>query len=249
MGAHRFVAGAFALVVVAVGTSACSSEEATADPGTTAPVRGGPGCANGKKDDGETGVDCGGPCGKCGGDSCADLQECKSGDCKDGLCTAPITPGVPGPTNGVKDNGETDVDCGGPNAPACAAGKTCASETDCADKYCPDATPRVCVTPKADDGVLNGTETDIDCGGGAPTNAAKCAVGKKCLVDGDCTGACNYKKLCVESPSCKPQFGGDTCGAGNYEDVGKEHESCCKTLPVPGYTDPSYAGKEVYLDK
>jgi hypothetical protein len=250
MGSHRLVASAFALVVLAVGLSACSSEEAAADPGTTAPTRGGPGCANGKKDDGETGVDCGGVCGKCGGDACAEVTECKSGECKDGTCTTPTgSPTVPGPTNGVKDNGESDVDCGGPNAPGCAAGKTCASEADCADKYCPEASPRVCVTPKADDGVLNGTETDIDCGGGAPTNAAKCAVGKKCLVDGDCTGACNYKKLCVEAPSCKPQFGGDTCGAGDYEEQGKEHESCCKTLPVTGFTDASYPGKQVFLDK
>ena len=250
MGSLRLVASAFTLVVLAVGLSACSSEEAAADPGTEPPPRGGPGCANGKKDDGETGVDCGGVCGKCGGDPCAEVTECKSGECKDGKCTTPIgNPAVPGPTNGIKDNGETDVDCGGPNAPVCAAGKTCASEVDCADKYCPEATPRVCVTPKADDGVLNGTETDIDCGGGAPTNAAKCGVGKKCLVDGDCTGACNYKKLCVESPSCKPQFGGDTCGAGEFEEAGKEHESCCRTLPVAGFTDSNYAGKQVFLDK
>jgi hypothetical protein len=98
--------------------------------------------------------------------------------------------------------------------------------------------------------VLNGTETDIDCGGAAPTNAPKCLVGKKCAADADCaSSACSYKKVCVEAPSCRPQYGGDTCGAGDFEDAGKQHESCCKTLPVVGFTDPGYAGKQVYLDK
>jgi hypothetical protein len=45
-----------------------------------------------------------------------------------------------------------------------------------------------CAVPRYADGVKNGTETDIDCGGavGAPT----CADGKVC-VDGarDCTSA------------------------------------------------------------
>jgi hypothetical protein len=227
MGAHRIVAGAFALAVgtaFSISIAACSSEEASATP--SGEVRGG------------------------AGDPCAAVDECQSGDCKNGLCTAPIGTGpAPGPTNGIKDNGETDVDCGGPNAPACAAGKACATADDCADKYCPEASPRVCVTPKSDDGVLNGSETDIDCGGAAPTNAPKCAAGKKCLVDGDCLGACNYAKKCVEAPSCKPQYGGDTCGAGDFEEAGKQHESCCKTLPVPGFTDASYAGKQVFLDK
>jgi hypothetical protein len=34
-------------------------------------------------------------------------------------------------TNGVKDNGETDVDCGGSLCPGCAAGMTCTGTTDC----------------------------------------------------------------------------------------------------------------------
>lgn len=247
MGARALVSGVFAVVITLLFAEACSSEEVGAGPGE---VKGGPGCANGVKDGDEINVDCGGACGKCAGDPCAGVDECKSGECKSGLCTAPIgNPAVPGPTNGVKDNGETDVDCGGANAPACAAGKACAGSDDCADEYCPEAAPRVCVTPKSDDGVMNGTETDIDCGGAAPTNAPKCAVGKKCVADTDCTGACNYKKVCVEAPSCKPQFGGDTCGTGDFEDAGRQHESCCKSLLVPGYNDPGYAGKQVYLDK
>ena len=28
-----------------------------------------------------------------------------------------------------------------------------------------------------------------------------------------------------------------------------QHESCCRTLAVPGYDDPAHPGKKVYLDK
>jgi hypothetical protein len=201
---------------------------------------------DGRRNAGETGIDCGGsvkdaaPCPE--GQACKDSSDC-AGACNAGTC------GAPGPTDGKKDNGETDIDCGGPNAPGCATGKACAADADCADKYCPAGAPQVCVKPTASDGVKNGTETDTDCGGGAPTNAPKCAPGKACQVDGDCTAACNYKKKCVEAPSCRPRMGGDTCGPGEVFDGGAGHESCCRTLPVPGFTDAAHAGKTVYLDK
>ena len=180
-----------------------------------------------------------GPCNE--GQPCELNDDCKTKKCEGAKCVV----GLPGPTNGVKDNGETDVDCGGPNAPACPAGKACLTNEDCAEKYCPED-KKVCVTPTCTDGVQNGAESDVDCGG--PT-CPKCEPGKKCGVDGDCTAVCNYKKLCVESPSCKPQFGGDTCGAGNFEDAGRTHESCCRSLEVKGYTDPKNPAKKVYLDK
>jgi hypothetical protein len=92
--------------------------------------------------------------------------------------------------------------------------------------------------PSSSDGIKNGNETDIDCGSsgaGAPTNAPQCAIGKKCGVDNDCTGAhvCNYTHKCVEAPSCRVQHGGDTCGAGETGH-GENHESCCASLPLPG---------------
>jgi cysteine-rich repeat protein len=48
-------------------------------------------CSNGSFDesDGETGVDCGGVCGSCGNDSCADTGDCAGGlTCSSGQCTA-----------------------------------------------------------------------------------------------------------------------------------------------------------------
>jgi len=73
------------------------------------------------------------------------------------------------------------------------------------------------------DGIKNGTESDVDCGG---TGAPKCVVDKACNTNADCaTNACSYAKKCVEFPSCVVKNGGDTCGKG---------ESCCTTIAVNG---------------
>lgn len=100
----------------------------------------------------------------------------------------------------------------------------------------------------ADAGVVNvdNGETDVGCGG---PNAPKCTEGKKCKVDSDCEVACNYANVCVSAPSCVVQNGGDTCGFGEVGDANAKHESCCRSLPVTGYSDPMNPGKTVYLDK
>lgn len=180
-------------------------------------------CSNGRQDPDEAGIDCGGVCPT--------------------ACTADGTQPIDG-VNGLRDNGETDVDCGGPSAPRCVEGKACLEDRDCETNYCLEST-KVCAVASADDGVKNGLETDVDCGG---PSAPRCAEGKACLEDRDCHAACNYAKRCVEGPSCRPHLGGDTCGAGEVG-PGAKHESCCRTLPVTGYTDPRHPGKAVYLDK
>ncbi len=199
---------------------------------------------DGQKNGGETGIDCGGsvkttqPCPD--GQACTDSSDC-IGTCSAGTC-GPI-----GPTDGKKNGDETDVDCGGPTAPKCANGKTCATKTDCVDDYCPDDTKK-CTAPTYSDGVQNGTETDVDCGG-TGAGMKTCAETKSCVVDTDCNGACNYKKKCVDIPSCRGQFGSETCGSYETSDAFKTHESCCRTLPVTGYNEPNAPGKTVYLDK
>lgn len=196
--------------------SACSSSTASA------PAH----CVDKQKNGDESGLDCGGSCPwVCGPDG------------------RPV--GQPGPNskNGQQDDGETDVDCGGPNAPGCAEGKKCGTDNDCTTRYCHE---NVCRVASATDKIKNGMETDVDCGGGS---APKCGEGKDCLVDSDCNAACSYAKKCVDAPSCKAHLGGDTCGKGEVGAPGAQHESCCKTLPVPGYSDASNPGKKVYLDK
>jgi hypothetical protein len=108
-------------------------------------------CSDGIKNQTETGVDCGGPCGAC-----------------------------PTCTDGIKNGTETGVDCGG----SCAACASCSDniqnqgETgiDCGGP-CPP-----CSTPSCSDGILNNGETQIDCGG--PNCSACPTATMTSLVDG-----------------------------------------------------------------
>ncbi|MBN1793223.1 hypothetical protein JW826_06075 [Candidatus Woesearchaeota archaeon] len=65
--------------------------------------------------------------------------------------------------NGVKDQDETDVDCGGSCDP-CAEYKACNVDEDCDDElYCFQHIK--CLKPSCEDGVKNQDETNVDCGG------------------------------------------------------------------------------------
>jgi hypothetical protein len=187
------------------------------------------------------------------GKACTSGSKCRSDDDCEGTCVAGAC-AVPSDTDGKKDNGETDTDCGGPSAKKCGIGKVCTADPDCGLAFCASGT---CAAPSATDKVQNGTETDVDCGGSALTYdgvsvpaAPACAAAKKCLADGDCeSSVCADNKLCVEAPSCRPLHGGYTCGTGEVGPDAK-HESCCRSLPVPGLTMMQGAvSKQVYLDK
>ncbi len=114
-------------------------------------------CSNNKHDGDETDIDCGGKlCPKCEiAGNCLDNSDCKSGLCSEGKCAvktcakdADCDPGyecnadtqqcVAQPTcsDGIKNQDETDVDCGGATCGACAAGKTCAVNRDCVNLDC-----------------------------------------------------------------------------------------------------------------
>jgi hypothetical protein len=196
--------------------------------------------SDGVKNFGESGIDCGGtiaqttPCPN--GETCETSEDCEGG-CRHGMC------GYPGPDDEKKNGKETDVDCGGPVAPPCEAGAACATHSDCADLYCVE---NQCEVPTTTDGIQNGTETDVDCGG---SSGVTCQFGHACLVDSDCATACDFAMHCSEAPSCKVHFGGDTCGLGEVGDPNAVHESCCRSLPVPGYQDAYHPNQQVFLDK
>jgi hypothetical protein len=96
------------------------------------------------------------------------------------------------PNNGTVGGVETGVDCGGYCGP-CPPGQTCRVGFDCASRICQGGT---CTTPTCTDGVQNGNETDVDCGGGT---CPPCATGKKCVVNTDCAGTdfCTHR-ICTE---------------------------------------------------
>ena len=158
----------------------CTSQVCDPASKTCSPPSPTDGVANGD----ETDVDCGGA----SAPKCTTGQGCKaSADCDEVLCdAATATCAGPAYDDGIENGDETGVDCGGPAAPnRCPPGQGCASDADCAATRCHAGT-LVCDPPSATDGLKNGTESDVDCGGAAPTNAPKCLIGKTCAAGTDC---------------------------------------------------------------
>lgn len=148
-------------------------------------------CQDLRRDGDETDVDCGGAfCGaRCHtGWMCVQGPDCLSGVCAKGRC-------VPGPScsNGVRDAGESDVDCGG-ECDGCAAGRACVDRSDCADLVCRGG---VCDT--CGDGFTDGDETFTDCGG---SHCPPCADGADCVVDRDCAGGTCISGVCARDGDC-----------------------------------------------
>ena len=93
-----------------------------------------PACTNGKLDQNESDLDCGGVCGAtCTyGQHCRGNMDCAAGTCMNGVC-APTGSSC---LDHFKDGSETDADCGGGTCPKCADGKHCAAGSDYASGMC-----------------------------------------------------------------------------------------------------------------
>jgi len=82
------------------------------------------------------------------------------------------------------------------------------------------------------------------------SNQPKCLLGEACRRTEDCASeACNYQGKCIEYKSCIAHYGSDTCGLGEIGSPNMQHESCCKSLEVAGFTDGNNPGKTVFVDK
>ncbi len=114
-------------------------------------------------------------------------------------------------SDGDYNGDEWDVDCGG-SCPACGngpcvggAGSICEAGFVCVDDWCEPDVP----APTCTDGVQNGSETGVDCGGSCPS----------CGANDDCP-----PEPCAEY--CDTGFGGtsgpiwDACMAQCFEDCG-----------------------------
>lgn len=190
---------------------------------------------DGVKNGDETGKDCGGSSSK----KCPTGEGCKTtADCDAVLCDATTKKcKAAAHDDGIKNLDETGIDCGGPTAGVarCPTGQGCNDNTDCNNILCNGgAGAGTCDPPSSTDGLKNGSETDVDCGGGAPTNAPKCIHGKSCTVANDCSsGGCNYLNKCAWARSCVKQHGGVSCGKGEVGQAGAAHEDCCTSIPLP----------------
>ncbi len=183
-------------------------------------------CGDGIKDGAETDIDCGG--GQC--QACVDRKHCTVGtDCVSGTCNSANICVDPTCTDGKQDGAESDVDCGGPQCATCIGGEFCAVDTDCASGICAtNAFPPIpsdpnpptacvnalcCARGSCTDGIQDGAETDVDCGGaGCPpcANALHCAVDSDC-VSLTCSGAggtCQPPAVCSSTNMGFPTDGG-----------------------------------------
>lgn len=128
-----------------------------------------------------------GNCTTCVGDECEELKEKEIDECSDG----------------IKNNQETDVDCGGPVCLPCDVGESCKYNSDCKDDLKCDGDE--CIEPPEEDKCNNKKwdplETDVDCGG---ICLKECDIGQKCDKDKDCiSGVCSDDKICVSVHHCE----------------------------------------------
>ena len=100
----------------------------------------------------------------------------------------------------IKNNGETAVDCGGPQCGPCGTGAKCLLASDCVSQVCKRG---YCAAPGVD-GVRNGDESDVDCGGTWPSTSATagCPTGKKCLSTNNCVSGDTCVGSFCTAPSC-----------------------------------------------
>jgi hypothetical protein len=152
-------------------------------------------CKNGITDGSETDIDCGGNCNPCAdGKVCGDWQDCDSKVCTDAICQVPTC------TDTVKNGTESDKDCGGFACPKCPEGNGCGANEDCVSGVCGGGAPKECQAPSCTDGVHNGDELAVDCGGSS-CQAGSCDDGEPCGTAIDCqSGVCTG--LVCQTPTC-----------------------------------------------
>jgi hypothetical protein len=189
---------AFAAVLSAMFAASCTTVDDTPDE-CTEPCRPAA-CSDGKRSpsEGETGVDCGGLCGACDGETCTVGTDCASTVCTEGKCAAPAT-----------------KTCGVGLPVKCADAEKCQQDIDCISDYC-DGT---CMAPPPnvhEDGRRNGGETGKDCGGTAVDKP--CPGGEACVGDTDCQGKCVDSVCAPPNPTDGKKNQGETdidCGGPN----------------------------------
>jgi hypothetical protein len=121
---------------------------------------------------------------------CTTPETCSQGKCVPSTCI-----------NNLVDGSETDKDCGGPECLPCENGLKCIVFKDCVSLLC-DSVLKTCKTPACDDNVMNGLETDQDCGGKTCVEKGlACLATLGCKIGSDCQSKVCKAGNCL-SPSC-----------------------------------------------
>jgi len=160
-------------------------------------------------------------------DSAPPLECVKPEDCPSKICLPTNKCAIASLTDGVQNNDETDVDCGGISKKVCDDGKKCLTRLDCASGVCKDKADGQglrCQAPSPTDLTRNGTETDIDCGGPA---APKCGDALRCGDKNDCTSG-----VCVGNVCQAPAIDGQKNGTETDVDCGGAAAPKCGVTKV-----------------
>lgn len=141
--------------------------------------------------------------------------------------------------DGMQNGSESDVDCGGAACGPCAMGQACSLDTDCMSDLSCDVTSGICTATSCNDGVQNGDEADVDCGG---IECAGCPEGTPCSEGTDCDSG-----MCTNG-ACAPGYCGDgTVNAGEACDAGGQPSTECNpdcTLTSCGDGEVNMSGGE-----
>ncbi len=165
-----------------------------------------PSCSDQIQNGAEPYPDCGGPCSTL----CTPGLPCfVSADCTTAFCPGNHTCTYPSCPDGVKNGNETGVDCGQRSGCGlCSQGSGCGNSSDCSEGFCnlnaQSSAFHTCVSPGCNDGIKNGNETDIDCGG---SNCGNCQGNRTCGENGDCvSNFCHPVSKTCKSPNCSDGY-------------------------------------------
>jgi hypothetical protein len=152
-------------------------------------------------------------------DHTGDGEACTDDACLNGV---PVHNPLPAGTDCTAEGPAPKHLCGTPGGAAAGKCIECNTGTDCTSKVC---TTNACAAATCSDGVQNGTETGVDCGGSCPacmggacfdgmkdgtetdidcggTCAANCGIGKGCFGDFDCASNDCALTGCIPAPTC-----------------------------------------------
>jgi len=210
-------------------------------PGT--PCSSGAVCASGFCVDGVCcNAACGGTCLACSqaktglpSGTCAEIQ---TGTDPDSECAAQAISTCG--TTGVCSNGACQLHPAGLEcSPGMCSGSTETPPSQCNGQgQCVAPAPMSCAAPytcggatcqSCADGIDNGNETDIDCGGGG--SCGDCAIGKLCTSGSDCLSG-----YCVDGVCC------DSACSGNCQRCNLANPGVCSNIPAGGDPDSECPG-------
>jgi hypothetical protein len=195
----------------------------TSPPPPPPPPPGPPTCSDGARNGNETDVDCGGgTCPKCAiGKDCQQARDCASGVCQNGRCASRNATC----NDGIKNGGETAIDCGGPDCPPCGNGKACSFGFDCQSGRCSSGLCAICTSFQDCGSDIHGTCLCAinagTCVSDLPQNQApfrddcNCGPGLVCVqfdAGNRCLPVCGSSEICGVADHCKGNFA--TCGYG-----------------------------------